>query len=75
MNESPKPSKLGVFLELLTGGVLGVVLLAMIWMVLVTLVPTMPRVMSVEAEASLMIGLLFASLILVSAVALLHTRR
>lgn len=62
-------------LERLTGLVLILVMLAVAWMVLVTLIPGMPRVMSVEAEVIAMVGLLTGALGLVSIVALLHTRR
>lgn len=62
-------------LERLTGAVLILVLAAIAWMVLVTLVPAIPRWMTVEAEVILMVGLLVTSLILVSVVALIHTRR
>jgi hypothetical protein len=55
--------------------VLVLVLLAIGWMTLVTLIPALPRVLSLEVEAAVMIGLLAASLILVSVVALVHTRR
>lgn len=70
-----KPGNSVSILERLTGAVLIVMLLAIGWMVLVTLVPALPRVLSVEAEVIVMTGLLTASLVLVSVVALLHTRR
>ena len=55
--------------------VLIAVLLAIGWMVAVTLVPNLPRVLSVEAEVIVMVGLLTAALGLVSVVALVHTRK
>jgi hypothetical protein len=71
----PKPSAPVSLLERLTGIVLILVLIAVGWMVLVTLMPALPRLMSVEAEVLGMVGLLTASLVLVSVVALAHTRR
>lgn len=68
----PTPTSL---LERLTALVLILVLLAIGWMVLVTLAPGMPRLMSLEAEVAVMVSLLVASLVLVSGVALAHTRR
>lgn len=62
-------------LERLTGLVLIAVLVAIGWMVAVTLIPNLPRVLSVEAEVIIMIGLLTAALGLVSVVALVHTRK
>ena len=62
-------------LERLTGLVLLLVLAAIGWMVLVTLVPDLPRFLSVEAEVVTMVGLLATSLVLVSVVALAHTRK
>lgn len=61
--------------ERLAGIVLSLVLLAIGWIVLVTLIPDLPRLASLETEVILMVVLLFASLILVSVVALIHTRR
>lgn len=61
-------------LERLTGLVLILVLIAIGWMVLVTLVPGLPRPLSLDAEVAVMVGLLAASLLLVSIVALAHTR-
>jgi hypothetical protein len=62
-------------LERLTGVVLILVLLVIGWMVAITLIPGLPRPLSVQAEVIVMVGLLAASLILVSVVALAHTRR
>ena len=70
-----KPSNSTSLLERLTGVVLILVLIAVGWILLVTLVPAVPRFVSVETEVIAMTGLLAASLILVSVVALLHTRR
>ena len=75
MNEPRKSAMPVSLLERLTGVVLILVLLAIGWMVLLTLVPGLPRVLSVEAEVLVMVGLLAAALLLVSAVALVHTRR
>lgn len=75
MSESNNLPRAASLLERLTGLVLILVLAAIGWMVVVTLVPTIPRVMSLEAEVIVMVALLTASLILVSVVALVHTRR
>jgi len=73
-HSSPNPSGSSSFLELLTGFVLCLVLMAIGWMVVVTLIPNLPRMLSIEMEVGVMVGLLAASLGLVSAVALIHTR-
>jgi hypothetical protein len=73
MSQSSKPA--ASLLERLTGLVLILVLLAIGWMVLVTLVPGLPRVVSLKAEVIVMIVLLTAALALVSIVALVHTRK
>ena len=75
MSPQGKASVLGTLLEYLTGLTLILVLFALGWMVLVTLVPDLPRFFSIETEVSVMVTLLFAALILVSTVALLHTRK
>lgn len=62
-------------LERITGLVLIAVLIAIGYMVLITLVPNLPRFLSVEAEVIVMVGLLATALGLVSVVALVHTRR
>lgn len=72
MSEPDKPVSI---LERLTGIILILMLLAIGWMVLVTIVPAVPRLASVELEVLVVTGLLAASLLLVSVVALLHTRR
>jgi hypothetical protein len=63
-----------LFLERLTAALLLAVVLALGWMVLVTYYPEGPRLASVEVEVVVMLALLAAALILVSVVALLHTR-
>lgn len=76
-SQSPPSATAGSIslLERLTGLVLILVLLAIGWMVLLTLLPGLPRPLSVETEVGLMVGLLAAALSLVSIVALIHTRR
>lgn len=64
-----------VWMDRLTGLVLLLVIVAVAWMVCVSVQPKWLRLASVELEAVLMLGLLTAALILVSVVALLHTRR
>lgn len=75
MSDSQKPPVGVSLLERLTGVVLLLVLIAIGWMVLVTLIPALPRVLSLDAEVVVMVVLLASSLVLVSVVALIHTRR
>jgi hypothetical protein len=63
-----------VWMDRLTGLVLLLVIVAVAWMVCVSVQPKWLRLDSVEIEAVLMLSLLTAALILVSVVALLHTR-
>lgn len=74
-SQGPPTASTGSFLERLAGTVLILVLVAIGWMVLVTLIPGLPRVENVETEVIVMVVLLLASLLLVSVVALVHTRR
>jgi hypothetical protein len=64
-----------LLLERVTAAALVAVLLSMGWMVLVVYVPACGEIVSTEVEVLIVIGLLTTSLILVSVVALLHTRR
>jgi hypothetical protein len=66
---------LTLWLERLTAGVLLLVVAAVAWMVFVASQPDWLRLGSVEVEAVVMLGLLTAALLLVTVVALLHTRR
>jgi energy-coupling factor transporter transmembrane protein EcfT len=63
------------WLERLTGTILLVVLAALAWMVSAAIWPGFGRLPSVEHEVVLMLALLATALLLVSLVALLHTRR
>jgi hypothetical protein len=62
------------WLERLTAAVLLLVVLALGWIILVAYQPTWARLAAVEAELLVVLGLLTAGLVLVSVVALLHTR-
>jgi hypothetical protein len=66
---------LTLWLERLTAVVLVAVLLAVAWMAVVAYQPQWLRLASVEAEAVVVLGLLTLALLLVSVVALLHTRK
>jgi hypothetical protein len=61
-------------LERVTAGVLMTVLLALGWMVLSAYAPDGLHFVPVEVEVLIVVALLAAALILVSVVALLHTR-
>jgi hypothetical protein len=69
------PGPLSLVLEWLTAGVLVLVLASLGWMVVAAYLPAWGRWLPVEAEVNLVLVLLAAALILVSALALLHTRR
>lgn len=62
------------WLERFTAGVLWLVLAALGWMVLAGYVPAWARLESPETEVILMLCLLTGALLLVSVVALWHTR-
>jgi hypothetical protein len=66
---------LTLWLERLTAAVLLLVIAAVGWMVCVAVRPDWLRLPSVEMEAVVVLGLLTAAVLLVSVVALLHTRR
>jgi amino acid transporter len=70
------PGGLALWPERLTAVVLGVVLLSVAWMVAVAYQPSgWLRLASLEMEVVAVVGLLTLALLLVSAVALLHTRK
>jgi uncharacterized membrane protein len=71
---TPKHSTPVSLLEQLTGLVLILVLAAIGYIVLATLLPNIPQ-LDGETEVIAVIGLLSAALALVSVVALLHTRK
>lgn len=62
------------FLDRLTGSILMAVAIAMAWMVTVSHLPHIGRLQSTQLEVVLMLALLSAALLLVTLVALLHTR-
>ena len=62
-------------LELTASVVLGMVLAAVCWMIVVAYYPEWGRMASVEIEVIAIVALLVAALGLVSVVALLHTRK
>lgn len=66
---------LTLWLERLTAVVLVLVIAAVVWMLIVAAEPSWLRLPSVEMEAVLVLGLLTLALVLVSVVALLHTRQ
>jgi hypothetical protein len=70
------PDPLTLWLERVTAAVLVAVLLAVVWMVVVA-DQSLPwlRLPTVEAEVVVVVGLLTLALVLVSVVALLHTRK
>jgi hypothetical protein len=76
--EPAAPARLGLrglnVLERITAAVLLAVVAALAWIVLAAYQPEWLRLPSLELEVVLVLGLLGASLILVSVVALLHTR-
>jgi hypothetical protein len=61
-------------LERVAAGLLLLILAALGWMTLVSYNPEWGRLGSLELEVVLVVGLLLAALVLVSVVALLHTR-
>lgn len=69
------PQRSDRLLDRLTGAILIAVAMAMAWMVVVSYWPAVARLASMQLEVILMLGLLGAALLLVSLVALLHTRR
>ena len=69
---APQP---GSLLERVTAVVLIAVVLVLGWMMVIAYQPEWVRLPSVEAEVIFTLVLLAAALILVSVVALLHTRR
>jgi hypothetical protein len=61
-------------LERLTAIVLLAVVMALAWMILAAYRPALFRLLSAPMEIVIILGLLLAALLLVSVVALLHTR-
>ncbi|MGE5193622.1 MAG: hypothetical protein ACM3U2_14095 [Deltaproteobacteria bacterium] len=74
-SDSPALSPVGRLLERAAAGLLLLVLAALGWMIVASYIPEWGRLGSLDLEVVLVVGLLLATLILVSVVALLHTRR
>jgi hypothetical protein len=77
-NDAPEPRTLstaGLLLERTAAGLLLIVLAALGWMISASYIPEWGRLESLELEVLLIVGLLLATLLLVSVVALLHTRK
>lgn len=70
-----EPGWFGRFLERAASAVLCLVLAALGWMIVAAYIPEWGRLASLEVEVVAVLGLLLAALVLVSAVALLHTRK
>ncbi len=68
------PPALSSALEGITAFVLGAVLLSLAWMVLAAFQPRYFRLFSIETEIIIILALLLTALVLVSIVALQHTR-
>jgi hypothetical protein len=80
MSPSPRdperPASLGFrLLEWSTSIVLGMVVAALGWMLVVTYTPDLGRLGSVETEILALLTLITAALLLLSGAALLHTRK
>jgi len=76
--DTPEPRTLstaGRLLERATAGLLLLVLAVLGWMIMAAYVPEWGRLESLELEVLLIVGLLLATLLLVSVVALVHTRK
>ena len=73
-DRQPKASSSLRLLERFTAVVLVAVVIALGWMLLAAYVPDLFRLASVATEVIAMVALLSTALILVSVVALLHTR-
>ena len=72
MSQEPRPASR--FLEQLTAAVLLAVVIALGWMIVVAYQPAWFRLPSVEMEIVIVLVMLGTALLLVSVVALLHTR-
>jgi len=74
LDERPQDSALILVLEWITATVLLLVLAVLAWMPVADFVPTSWRPLTLEVEIVGVVGLLIAALLLVSCLALLHTR-
>ncbi len=74
-SDSPALSPIGRLLERTAAGLLLLVMAALGWMSVASYVPEWGRLESLDLEVFLVVGLLLATLLLVSVVALLHTRQ
>lgn len=70
--ERPAPRRL--LLEPIGAAVLLLVVLSLSWMIFTAHAPGLMRLASLEIEVMIVVGVLVAALVLVSVVALLHTR-
>jgi hypothetical protein len=75
MSQPPTAGTAYRLLERAAGILLLLVLAALAWMIAAAYVPEWGRLATLETEVILIIGLLLAALLLVSLVALLHTRK
>jgi hypothetical protein len=73
--QSRQPGPSYRLLERAAAGLLLLVLAALGWMIVASYVPEWGRLDSLELEVLVLVGLLLATLLLVSVVALLHTRK
>ena len=73
--QSRQPGPIYRLLERAAAGLLLLVLAALGWMIVASYVPEWGRLDSLELEVLVLVGLLLATLLLVSVVALLHTRK
>jgi hypothetical protein len=71
---TPESKPVSRFLEHLTALTLLLVLFALGWIIAMAYLPAWFRLPSAEMEIEIILGLLIAALLLVSLVALLHTR-
>jgi len=69
------PGKSFRLLEQIASGLLLLVLAVLGWMIVATYNPEWGRLASLEIEVILVVSLLLAALLLVSVVALIHTRK
>ncbi len=74
-SDSPTPGRTGRLLERAATGLLMLVLAALGWMIIASYLPQWARLENLELEVFLIVALLVVTLLLVSVVALLHTRR
>jgi len=74
MHQEEQPRRTTTYLEWLTGAVLSGVVFALAWMIVVAYQPAWLRLPSTGMEIAMVVCLLGLALLLVSVLALLHTR-